>query len=147
MRLEGTRFGDIAIDGEKIITIQEGLLGFPDSRRYVILDHSEDSPFKLFQSVDEPELTFIIIDPMLFKADYRVQVACKKIPMLEPFEPDDLLIMSIVTIQEGSKEITANLQGPLVINTRNRFAKQVVLVDTEYTTRHSIKSLFHPKKS
>lgn len=145
MILEGTRFGDIEVDWEKIITIPEGILGFPNSKRYVLLDHSGDSPFKWFQSVDEPELTFIIIDPLFFKPDYRIEISRNEIPTLQPFAPDDLSVMAIVTIKEGAKDITANLQGPLVINTKNRLAKQVVLVNTQHTTRHSIKFLFSPK--
>ena len=137
MKLEGTHFGDIEVEREEVITVPEGVLGFPNSKRYIILDHSESSPFKWFQSLDEPGLSFIIINPLLFEPDYRVQMDRKEISILEPFESDGLLIMAIVTIQE-SKEITANLQGPLVINPKNQLAKQIVLADGGYTTRHSI---------
>lgn len=146
MRLEGTRFGNIEIDWENAITIPEGILGFPNSKRYIILDHSGDSPFKWLQSVDEPDLTFVIIDPLFFKADYRIEVGRDEIPTLGPFTQEDLLVMAIVTIQEKGKDITANLQGPLVINVKNRLARQIVLIGTEYAIRHSIKSFFTPRR-
>lgn len=147
MRLEGTCLGDIEVEGEKIITVPEGILGFQNSKRYVILDHNEDSPFKWLQSVDEPEVTFVIINPLFFKADYCIQIYRNEISVLEPFDSNDILIMVIVTIQKDSKDITANLQGPLIINPKNQLAKQVVLANNEYTTRHSIMPLYPPQEN
>ena len=147
MILEGTRLGNIEIEREKIISVPEGILGFPKSKRYVILNHGEDSPFKWFQSVDEPALSFVIVNPLLFvpEADYTSHIFNREIPLLRPFSTEDLLVMAIVTIQKDLEDITINLQGPLVINVKSQLAQQVVLVDTPYTTRYSIKSLFFPK--
>lgn len=147
MILEGTRLGDIEIRGEKIISVPEGILGFPGSKRYVILDHGKDSPFKWFQSVDEVELSFIIVNPLLFvqEVDYPLHIYEKEITILQPFTPEELLVMVIVTFQKDLKDITLNLQGPLVINTKNQLAKQVVLADRIYPTRYSIKYLFSPE--
>jgi len=145
LRLEGTCLGDVEIEGENIITVPEGIPGFPHSKRYVMLENDKDSPFKWLQSIDESDLAFIIINPLYFKADYKIRIDHRDISILEPFDLDDMLVMVIVTIQRDPKQITANLKGPLIINPKNRLAKQVVLVDSEYPTRHHINSIMFPQ--
>ena len=74
MKIHTIRFGTIDIDENKIVIVPEGIIGFPDIKRYAILDMGEDIHFKLFQAVDEYTLGFVIIDPLLFKPDYKVKI-------------------------------------------------------------------------
>lgn len=123
-----------------MITIVDGLLGFPEYTRYVILNHNEDSdvPFRWLQSVENPALAFVIIDPWAFMADYAVELPDEICTGLGLSEEPSPLIFAIVTIPLEPALLTANLQGPLVINAMTRKAQQVVLVHSPYTTRHSM---------
>lgn len=132
-------FGTITVREEQIITLSQGLLGFPEYHRYIIIEHKKDSPFLWFQCLDNPSLAFVIIDPRLFVADYQVSRLNGCLPELEAESLDDLQIFVIVTIPRGRPlEMTANLLGPLVINIRNRRAKQLVLDTNRYSHRHRI---------
>ncbi len=133
-----SRFGTLEIDDDSILTFPSGLLGFPESRRYVILDHDTEAPFKWLQSLDEPALAFVIIDPDLLLADYHIQVPDDALAEVQGSEESDLATAVILTIpSDDPGRMTANLRGPLLMNQRTKLCKQLVLSD-EFPTRHPL---------
>ena len=136
MKIKTTRFGTITIEEEKIITMPFGMLGFPDVKRYVILQHKENSPFFWYQSVDDPTLAFVIINPFLFKPDYNVDVenVLKEMSWNEEEKQDNLELYVVVNIPKGAPDkMTANFIGPILINNKIHQAVQMVISDSPYT--------------
>ena len=138
MKINTLRFGTIEIDKSEIIIVPEGIIGFPDIKRYVILDMGKDTPFKLFQAVDEPTVGFVIIDPILFKPDYKVKIRKEDLYSLSAENLNEIVTAVIVTIPEDLYKMTANLRGPLLINLKSRLARQLVLADDTHNTRQLI---------
>ena len=56
MLIETTRFGRIEVDGDKLITFKGGILGFPDLKKYALIQTSPDPVFFWLQSVESPSL-------------------------------------------------------------------------------------------
>ena len=138
MKYSSTRFGTFEIADDSILTFPSGLLGFPEQHRYVILDHDTEAPFKWLQSLEEPTLAFVILDPDLFLANYWVEISREVLVEVQGAETEDLTTAVILTIpSDDPGRITANLRGPLVINPRTRLGKQLVLSD-EFPTRHPL---------
>lgn len=134
MKICTTRFGEIDCPEDKILKIPSGIIGFPNSTRFLILDHDHDVPFKWLQSLDQSELAFVIIDPVCFKPDYRVTIAMDEIRELGHVDETTLLMFVILTIPASDPEhMTANLRGPVVVNARTRIAKQLILRDDHPT--------------
>ena len=139
MEIETTRFGHVEIDESLIITIPEGVLGFEDLKRYIILDHFEkESPFKWLQSIEDPSLAFVITDPLSFVPDYKAKIHKEEIVSIELSDASKAIIVVIVNIKRDHSEITINLQGPLVINFEKKLAKQCILRTDDYSVRHVI---------
>ena len=139
MEIKTTRFGQVEIDEDLVITLPEGILGFDDFKRYIILDHfDKESPFKWFQSIDDPSLAFVITDPLLFVPEYKAKVAKEEIKSIELVDIGKALIVVIVNIKRDHSEITINLQGPIVVNPDKRLAKQVIIKESDYPIRHVI---------
>ena len=139
MEIKTTRFGDIEIDENLIITLPEGILGFEDIKRYIILDHfDKESPFKWLQSVEDPSLAFVITDPLIFVPDYKTKVSKEEIKSIKLSDAGKAIIVVIVNIKRDHSEITINLQGPIVINAEKKLAKQVVIRESDYSVRHVI---------
>jgi flagellar assembly factor FliW len=135
MRIQSTRFGDIECPDHKILKIPSGIIGFPASTRYLVLDHDRDVPFKWLQSLDQEELAFVIVDPVWFKPDYQVTIALDEIMELGRVEERDLILFVMLTIpSDDPGRMTANLRGPVVVNAGTRMAKQLILRD-EFPTR------------
>lgn len=141
MEIKTTRFGQVEIDETLIITVPEGILGFEDFTRYIILDHlDKESPFKWFQSIDDPSLAFVITDPLIFVPTYKAKVPKEEVSSIDLSDASKALIVVIVNIKRDHSEITVNLQGPIVINVEKKLAKQMVIRGSEYSVRHVIYS-------
>ncbi|MBK8274898.1 MAG: flagellar assembly protein FliW [Nitrospira sp.] len=135
MKCRSTRFGSFEVSDDSIVRFPVGLLGFPESQQYVILDHDTEAPFKWLQSIDEPGLAFVILDPAIFHTDYRVSVPVDILAEMNGGKEEDLALAVILTIpSDDPAHITANLRGPLVMSHKTRLGTQLVLSE-EYPTR------------
>lgn len=136
LNIQTARFGEVNVDAERVIHFVEPILGFPDSQRYVILDHAEDSPFKWLQSVDEAELAFVVTNPKFFGIEYEFSLSDAVVAQLGVSSVEDALVMNIVNIpQTDPAKMTANLMGPIVASQSQRKAMQVVLSESNFSTK------------
>jgi len=139
IKVKTSRFGEIEVSENDLIELPNGLIGFPELKKYVLLDHDrQESPFKWLQSLDDGAIAFVLINPLLFKPDYTVEVTEVEVADLEFKNEEDAVISVIVTIPSNPQNMTANLKAPLVFNLGNRRGKQLVLSNSQYTTRHNI---------
>lgn len=138
MRFKSSRFGQIEIRKEDVLTFPDGLLGFPDFKRYTLLDDKRHEPFMWMQSLDEADLAFVLINPVLIEPDYRVEASPEDVSNLEIRDPSRVQVLVIVSVPSDPMEMTANLKGPLIINPDSLKARQVVLMSDKYGTKHPI---------
>lgn len=138
MEFSSTRFGTLEVPDSSILTFPTGILGFPEWTRYVMLDHDTDAPFKWLHCIEESSLAFVILDPALFHADYRIELPAEALAEIKGTAADALTLAVILTIpSDDPGRITANLRGPLLMNPGTRLCKQMVLSD-EYPTRYPV---------
>ena len=140
MIIENTRFGTIEINDEKIITMIRSMPGFPERDRYIILNREESNPFLWFQCVDDPQLAFVLLNPYLVKPDYSVNLKNAVSEMSwEPEEEKNLAVFVIVNVPPGAPDkMTANLMGPIIINTERLEAVQMIFQDSPYSHQYPI---------
>ena len=115
----------------------EGLFGFELYHNYAIYD-SEYPPFMWMQSIEDQKLAFLVVDPFLICNDYELDVDDKSLSKIGIKSPSDVFVMSIVTIPQGEGPVTANLQGPIIINKNTKECLQVILNSNRWTTKHDI---------
>lgn len=139
MKIETLNFGEIRIDENKIIRFQQGIPGFEEEKDFVvILNEDQDNPFHFLQSVTNPELSFVIINPFEMFSDYDLLVPEIAMDTLKIEKEEDVIIYTIVVIPEEMEKMTTNLVGPIIINVEERLGKQVILDDERYSTKHFI---------
>ncbi|HPM23876.1 MAG TPA: flagellar assembly protein FliW [Phycisphaerae bacterium] len=138
MLIQTTRFGPIEVDDAKIMSFKDGLLGFPNHHRFALLQTTADPAFFWMQSVDDPDLAFVVCDPLLFVPDYQVPIRKDDVAALALNDLNDCQVLVIVNKVNG--DLTANLLGPLVVGAHSLQAKQLVLSDKRYGTRHRLVS-------
>lgn len=137
MKVVTKAYGLIDIDERQKITFSQGLFGFELCKDYVLLD-AEQQPFYWLQSVDNKEVAFVLINPFQFRPDYEVDIDNEELLEIGISDPEQVLIFSIVTIPADGGPMTANLQGPLVINRDTRYGRQVVLTDPCWKIKHDV---------
>lgn len=143
MMIETTRFGQVEVDETRLIVFPRGILGFPFQKHYALVQTGQNSAFYWLQAVDRPELAFVVTDPRLFVADYRIPAKSEDLKQLGLAAAEDAQIFTIVNKVDGV--LTGNLQGPLVINADTRVGKQLVLSDKKYSTRYPLMQLPAPQ--
>lgn len=140
MKVTTSRFGQIDVPETDIIQFSEGLLGFDHLKKFCIVDPADETLIMWLQSAENPEVAFPILEPKIFKADYKVRLSANELRLLniDSTKGKDTLVFSILTIPSEISEMTANLKAPLVINTASRIARQVVLQENEYSVKFPI---------
>jgi flagellar assembly factor FliW len=132
-------YGTIEVNERQKITFPYGLFGFESLKDYVLLDATQQ-PFYWLQSMDEENTAFILIDPFIFRPDYEMDISNEELLPIGITESEKAVIFSIVTIPPDNSPMTANLQGPLIINRDSRLGIQAVLTDSRWKTKHDIMS-------
>lgn len=139
MEVQTTRFGTVEIAEDRVITFAKGLLGFTSCSRFCLLQPNDDAAFFWLQSIDEPDLAFVVTDPSLFFQEYSAPIRQEQMEDLALDRLEDAQVFVIVN--KVNDTLTANLQGPIVVNSVTKTAEQLVLADRRWTTRHHIMTL------
>lgn len=137
MKVKTRDFGEIEVPEENIIFFQEGIPGFEEEKEFIIiLNEDVDNPFHHLQSVKNPNLSFIIINPFEVFNDYDIVIPQIAVDKLKIEKAEDVLVYTIVVVPEDIRKMTTNLLGPIVINHKGKLGKQVILEDSNYSTKH-----------
>jgi flagellar assembly factor FliW len=148
--IQARAFGEIEVDERQIIEFPRGILGFQEHTRFALLDAAQP-PFYWLQSLIDPQTAFVLISPDVFRKDYELSLVSQeldvigveqkengdlKIPGVD--ETAELLVFAIVTVAGDKDSMTANLQGPIVINPVSRLGMQGIQTDPRWMTKHFI---------
>jgi flagellar assembly factor FliW len=138
MIISTSRFGQVELKQEDVLTFPEGLLGFADLRKFVLLDDPNDEIFAWFQSCEAPQVAFPVLEPELFSAQYKATLTKSDLEALQMTNKEKARYFSIVTIPDDPTLMTANLKAPIVVNITARLARQCVLQDNNLAIREPI---------
>ena len=138
MIIKTTRFGEVTIQNEDLLTFPEGLLGFQDLRHFVLLDDPNDDIFAWLQSCELPAIAFPILEPEIFGQNYSAALTKNEAELLKLKPAQTPTFMNIITIPDDPTQMTANLKAPIVINQEQRIARQCVLQDNHLAIREPI---------
>ena len=142
MKYETARFGALEIQDQDILVFPDALYGFDQEKEFALLplDPTIESPMEWLQSLTSRELAFIVTDPFLFIPEYKMVLSDSEQTQLGIESIESVVVRVIVTIPKVHTEMTANLVAPIVINQKKSLAKQVVLTNAEYDTKHPLMS-------
>lgn len=139
MKIDTRQFGEIEIDEEKIINMPLGIPGFRDRKRYVVLQKEETIPFLVFQCVDDPNLSFVVLDPVKIISEYTIEKNDLAKIVAWDLDREELTCFVIVTIPKGNPEkMTANFMAPLVINNNLKEGFQFIFQNSLYSHQHQL---------
>jgi flagellar assembly factor FliW len=133
-----TRFGKIQIEESELIGMRGSILGFEQHKRFVLLTVEDNTPLMWLQSVEDPAIAFVVINPRIVKPDYAPAISDGDLELLDIQGTEEIALLSIVTLRSDPFRATANLRAPILINAEKRLAKQVILDDSGYPIQHDI---------
>jgi flagellar assembly factor FliW len=130
--LRTTRFGDIAVDESRVFQFSDGLPGFPEARSFLAINVEGDADIYWLQNIDDGALAFLAISPWPYFPDYEPEIDEAECAELGLQSADDATVLCLLTVDRDADAITANLLGPIVLNTTLRRGRQVVLGDVRW---------------
>lgn len=123
---------------DSVIEIDEGLIGFSKCKNFVFLENEAIAPFRLLESVDSPEIGFVVLDPTILIREYNSLVPDREWESVGVTDSSKRLAFVITVIGSKPQESTANLQAPILINYETMTARQVILTDSGLSVRHPL---------
>lgn len=139
MKINTKFFGEIEIEEEKIITFPNGIIGFEDLKRFVLIDHPGSETIKWLQSVEEKGFALPVIDPVNFFPDYDPVIAESDLKNLNLNSIEDVVVLSILTVPQDVNKTTVNLKAPIVLNPIDRLGAQLIAENPEYKIKQPVK--------
>ncbi|OAT81550.1 flagellar assembly protein FliW [Bacillus sp. MKU004] len=130
--------GEIEVKEDRVLNFEQGIPGFNEEKEFVVLPLQDNELFHILQSVTTSQLGFVVTDPFLFTKEYDFELDQGTVELLAFTSEKDVKVLTILTMRETLNKSTANLQAPIIINLANNKAKQVILNDTTYQTKHPI---------
>jgi flagellar assembly factor FliW len=124
IKFKTSRFGELEVKEDKVISFPSGLIGIPELRKYVLIDH-KDTPLKWMQSIDDPEMAFIVAHPSIIVEEYSLDLDSRVKQYLNLDKEDDLAVL--VTIRVDGEDVIANFQGPILVNSQSMTGVQIVI--------------------
>jgi len=138
MIVQSTRFGELDVPDGQILDFPQGVLGFPEEKRFALMEYKPESPFYILQSVSDPDLTFLMINPFVFFNDYEFNMDDALMAEIGVTEDNPPTVFNIATVKDKIENMTVNLAGPVLVNLRDRKAAQWVIEKTQFPTRYSL---------
>ena len=135
--IDTQRFGKLTSEPEEVVRVPDGILGFSEHKEYVILEHNPGSPFYWLQSMEDPNLAFVIINPLLVMENYVQNLSATDRKHFEGIGEGRIEVCALVTIRtDPVRQMTVNMMAPLVIDIPSRVGRQVILSTAGYLIRH-----------
>lgn len=150
MKIDTRIFGEIEIADDKIITFENGIIGFPELKRFTLIHDEEKGTgagIRFLQSLDEPAFAMPVMDPLLVKEDYDPEVNDELLASAGNLNEDNILVLVTVTVPSDLTKMSVNLQGPLVINVEEHKACQIIVDGSDYPVKFPIYDILQARKA
>ncbi|HNR32981.1 MAG TPA: flagellar assembly protein FliW [Candidatus Hydrogenedentes bacterium] len=132
MIVKTARFGEITIEPDAVITFAQPIIGFASQLQYLLLPGPTQGPVKWLQSVDTPDLAFLVVDPRALVPDYKVVLSAVELTELGAGSVEELEVYTLLVVPEDPALVRTNLRAPIVVHPKRRLARQVVLDQPDY---------------
>lgn len=138
MEILSKLFGKIEYANDNIIRFDEGLIGIPGKKNFILIEKEDFKPFCYLQSVDDPSFTLIVINPLLVEKDYRFDILKGDLETLAIKDENDFSLLAIVIFAKRIEDITVNLKAPVLFNIHTKKALQVILQKDDYSVEEPL---------
>ncbi len=120
------------------ILFEKGIPGFESYKYFTISKVKENEKFYMIISKEDSNIGFVSVSPFEIKNDYEIDLSDEFIEELNIKNPEDVLVLCLITLGKTLKESTVNLKAPIIINMKNNKGKQLILQDDKYKIKEPL---------
>ena len=142
-------FGEVEISDEKILTFEDGIIGFPELKHFTLIHDEEkgtDAGIRYFQSIEEPAFAMPVMNPLMVCENYNPQVSDEFLASLGNLKDENIVVLVTVTVPTDLTKMTVNLQGPIIINSDEKKGAQIIVEGNDYPVRYPIYDILKSRK-
>ncbi|MCR5441848.1 MAG: flagellar assembly protein FliW [Lachnospiraceae bacterium] len=142
-------FGDVEISDDKILTFEDGIIGFPELKHFTLIHDEEkgkDAGIRYFQSIEEPAFAMPVMNPLMVCEDYNPQVSEEFLSSLGNISDENIVVLVTVTVPTDLTKMTVNLQGPIIINSDEKKGAQIIVEGGDYPVKFPIYEILKSRK-
>lgn len=149
MKAKTRLFGEIDIADDKIITLEKGMIGFPALTHFSLIFDEEKgqrtATIMWFQSMDDPDIAFPVMDPHNVKDDYAPNVNEEMVAPLGEMNAENTYVLVTVTVPHKVEDFSVNLKAPIVVNMDTLKGVQLIVED-DYPVKFKVYEILKAKK-
>lgn len=128
MKWRNVQFGEFEFDEQHVLILPEGIIGFEQCRRFILINDEDSQPFRWLVSLEDENLSFPLMDPRQFISNYDVSA-----------DQDELVtVLVVATLRKEIKDSSVNLRSPIIIANQTRIGKQIILENEAYELHYPI---------
>ena len=124
-----------SLDDLPIVEIPEGIVGFPELTKYVLVSLDDEGMVFDLRSVEDDRVRFVVVPSLPFFPDYQPVIDDEFAAQYSINDSSDALVLLVVTLGGSMADCTANLMAPIVLNPHKRIAAQIVLDNPDFSVR------------
>jgi len=138
MKFTSKFHGEIEYKEKDVISFGKGILGFEELKKFILVNLDEYEPFKLLHSIEDDEIGLIVTSPYNFFEDYEIKLSEETIRNLKIESPEEVFVVTTITLDSDIKKTTTNLQGPIIINISNKLGEQIIVDSAKYKVKEPL---------
>lgn len=144
MQLATKYFSNMEYEENEVILFENGLFGFEHYNKFILIRFDNDNNSLIcLQSIDDANIAFVMLNPYNFIPDYQVSLTKMDFDDLQLKSTDPFAVYTICVLHDDVPKSTTNLRCPVIINTENRFAKQIILDNSDYPYKYPFQKLIN----
>lgn len=126
------QFGELEVAENYIFSFPNGILGFEDEKRFIVVGEESIAPFKWLISMDNPNIGFPIVSPWFVNMDFDVE---------DTIDLEEKVPMVVVNTNKETKKSTANLRAPIFLCVKDRTGYQKLYENSPFSTEEEVSGL------
>lgn len=123
---------------DAVIHFDEGLIGFPEFKDFVLMENESLAPFRQLRSLDAPHVGFLVLEAGAVVGNFLETVSSREWESLAMDGQTRPLAFVIVVIGSSPESSTGNFQAPLLVNYEKMVGKQIILTDSGFSMRQPL---------
>ena len=140
MEINSKLFGKVEFVKENIVHFEEGLIGIPDKKNFILIEKEDFQPFSYLQCVDDGTFILVVINPLFVIKEYKFDIYPDDLISigLSGNDTDSLSLLGIVIMSDKIENVTVNLKAPIAVNIHTKQAKQVILLNDDHSVEEPL---------
>lgn len=123
---------------DDIIVFKKGLPGFKELKNFIIFPLESNEVFSILHSIEANEVGLILVSPFNILNDYEFKIPDNYIKELQIDKPEEVLVLTTVTLNSNIENITTNLKAPIIINIKEKLGEQLILDNEKYKIKQPL---------